>query len=266
MSEKKTFNFYYDLCCQKLTVYKGTTSEEIKSTIREILEIPNDKKVNFLDEDGNPIVISYALPQDIKIYVQIKKTFTEQFIEQNKDKTNNDINSIEWFWTEEDYDDDDDYNEKTYERKNNNKTITHVSSSSSSFCRGSLIMESGEYYYNIIFEPLQCCVFGTVCPSNYKSKCPENFEEVSYLDFWSSWPDYPDPHEHFPGPVIDAGFYINMNKKLLVLYDNKKKKEIKRINFKENWNSISPFVQFKHNVSITIGSNAFRGKPSFIII
>ena len=56
MSEKKIFNFYYDLCCQKLTVYSGTSADEIKSTIREILEIPEDKKLNFLDEDGNPIV------------------------------------------------------------------------------------------------------------------------------------------------------------------------------------------------------------------
>ena len=127
-------------------------------------------------------------------------------------------------------------------------------------------MESGEYYYTIIFEPLQCCVFGTICPSNYKSMYPINFEEINWLDFWTIWPEYPDPHNTFPGPVIDAGFYVNMNLKLLIIYDNKKKKEIKRTNFNENWNSVSPFIQFKHNVSVTIGANAFKGKPSFLKI
>lgn len=252
MSEKKVFNFYYDLCCQKLTVYPGTKAEEIKSTIREILEIPEETKINFLDEDGNPIVISSALPNNIKIYVQIKKTFTEKFIEQNNGNFNNQENSIEWFWTEE-------KGEKTYERKNNNKTVTHISSSRSSYCKGDLIMTSGEFYYTIIFEPLQCCIFATICPSNISP-----FDEIDWLDFWTLWPDYPDPHENFPGPVIHAGFYINMNEKLMIIYDDKKKNEIKRVNFDKNWNSICPTIQFKHKVSITIGSNAIKGKPSFI--
>ena len=90
-------NFYYDLCCQKLAVYPGTSSDEIKSTIREILEIPADKKVNYLDEEGNPIVISSALPNEIKIYIQIKKTFTEQIMEKKESSPNNALNSIEWF-------------------------------------------------------------------------------------------------------------------------------------------------------------------------
>lgn len=266
MSEKKIFYFYYDLCCQKLAVYPGTSSEEIKSTIRELLEIPNDEKINYLDEEGNPMVISSALPNDIKIYVQKKKTFTEKFIEQNKEKkedqSNKEINSIEWFWTEEDKSGSKD-DKNSYALKNDNKTVTHISFSRSSFCKGSLKMDSGEYYYSIIFEPLQCCVFGTICPSHYTSK---NYEDIDYHDFWWLWKDYPDPHENFPGPVINAGFYINMDLKLLIIYDSKKEKEIKRCNFNKEWTSVSPFIQFKHNVSITVGSKAFRGKPSFIKI
>ena len=107
MSTKKIFNFYYDLCCQKLTVYSGTSAEEIKSTIREILEIPQDKQVRYLDEEGNPIVISSALPDQIKIYVEIKKSFTEKFLEENKAKNDNNNtsttstpNSIKWVWME----------------------------------------------------------------------------------------------------------------------------------------------------------------------
>ena len=50
MSEKKTFNFYYDLCCQKLTVYKGTTSEELIDTY-----------VSRLHDDNLDIDIDIAL-------------------------------------------------------------------------------------------------------------------------------------------------------------------------------------------------------------
>ena len=35
------------------------------------------------------MVISSALPDQIKIYVEIKKTFTEKFIEENKAKNDN---------------------------------------------------------------------------------------------------------------------------------------------------------------------------------
>ena len=121
MSTKKIFNFYYDLCCQKLTVYSGTSAEEIKSTIREILEIPQDKQVRYLDEEGNPIVISSALPDQIKIYVEIKKTFTEKFLEENKAKNDNNNttttstpNSIKWVWNK---DDENDLEYKNFKRR-----------------------------------------------------------------------------------------------------------------------------------------------------
>lgn len=57
-----------------------------------------------------------------------------------------------------------------------------------------------------------------------------------------------------------------MNLKLLVIYDNKKKKEIKRVNFSSSWNKVSPYVEFKHVVSVTISSNAIQGRPNFIKI
>ena len=193
------------------------------------------------------------MPNNINIYVQIKKTFTEQYFEQNQDISNNQENTIEWFWTEEE-------GEKAYELKNNNKTVTHTSSNCSSFCKGNLIMNSGEYYYTIFFEPLQCCVFASICSSDYSKK----FDEIDWLDFWRLWPEYPDPHMTFPGPVIHAGFYINMNKKLMIIFDDKTKKEIKRSNFNEKLNSICPIIQFKHHVSVSVGSKAIKGRPSFI--
>lgn len=257
MNNKKTFNFYYDSCCQKLIVYEGTKSDEIKSTIRELLEIPKDKKVIYVDDEGNPIVISSSLPNNINIYVQIKKTFTELYFEQNQNISINSVNSIEWFWTEEEDD-------ETYELTNNNKTVTHTSYTKSSFCKGNLIMDSGEYYYTIFFEPLKCCVFASICPSDYESEYFKKFKEIDWLDFWRLWPEYPDPHTSFPGPVIHAGFYINMTKKLMILFDDKTKKEIDRFTFDEEWNSICPIIQFKHNVSVSIGTNAIKGRPSFV--
>ena len=57
-NQGKTFYFYYDMSCQNLIVYPGTPSEEIKNTIREILNIPEKSKLEYLDGDGNPIVIN----------------------------------------------------------------------------------------------------------------------------------------------------------------------------------------------------------------
>ena len=142
MSVKKVFNFYYDLCCQKLTVYSGTSSDEIKSTIREILEIPQDKQVRFLDEEGNPIVISSALPDQIKIYVEIKKTFTEKFLEENQEKNENNQNLIKWVWNKG----------LEYENLNENKTVKHMGGVMG-FAKGTLIINKVNiiilYYLNL---------------------------------------------------------------------------------------------------------------------
>ena len=54
--------------------------------------------MRFLEEEGNPIVISSALPDQIKIYVEIKKTFTEKFLEENQEKNENNPNLIKWVW------------------------------------------------------------------------------------------------------------------------------------------------------------------------
>lgn len=256
---KKIFNFYYDLCCQKLVVYTGTSSQDVKTSLREILNIPDEVELEYLDEDGIPIVVSSALPDQIKIYVKKKKTFLERNIEDSKkfekessSNNNNNINSFEWFWFESS-------SNITHPRKNNNKTVYQPVNERTATCRGSLIMDSGEYYYSLTFTPLQCCVFASVCNSNSNKD-----DDIDWLDFWRIWSDYPDPHENFPGPTIYAGFYINMEKKLLVIYDAKLKKEVKRTYFNSTWRKVSPVVNFKHVVAITISSNAFRGRPSFI--
>ena len=65
---------------------------------------------------------------------------------------------------------------------------------------------------------MQCCVFAGIYPIGEpldENKAKEGNEFLAKLDFWRLWPDYCDPHNNFPGPVIDAGFYVNMNSKLL---------------------------------------------------
>ena len=104
--------------------------------------------------------------------------------------------------------------------------------------KGTLIIESGEIYFTLLFEPLQCCVYAGIYPIDEEEDKDENEDKeedkdegkikkenefLAQLDFWRLWTDYCDPHMNFPGPVIDAGFYVNMDKKLLIIYDNKKK-------------------------------------------
>jgi hypothetical protein len=298
----KTFYFYYDMSCQNLAVYPGTPSDEIKLTIRDLLGIPPTSKVEYLNENGDPLVVSSALPDKIKIYVKIKKTFTEKFIEEQKKKekekieTKNITKLISWTWLESS-------DPKNHKRKNENKTIYQKYNESMSMTKGTLKIESGEIYFTLLFEPLQCCVFAGICPTedcknDYISKLEKMKEDeeeegeeekeegkeegkieeekeeekdiidekyiLNKLDFWRIWDDYDDPHSTFPGPVIEAGFYINMDLKLLIIYDNKKNKEIKRQKIPPNWTKVCPAVNFKHSVSITISSDAVVGKPDFI--
>ena len=120
MSVKKVFNFYYDLCCQKLTVYSGTSSDEIKSTIREILEIPQDKQVRFLD----------------------KKNFHWKIFEENQEKNENNPNLIKWVWNKG----------LEYENLNENKTVKHMGGGMG-FAKGTLIINKVNiiilYYLNL---------------------------------------------------------------------------------------------------------------------
>ena len=154
----KTYYFYYDMSCQNLVVYPGTPSDEIKYTIRDLLNIPIESKVEYLDENVNPVVISSALPDKIKIYVKIKKTFTEKFIEeQSKNKKQTNPESINWTWLESE-------SPKYHLRKNNDKTIYQPYNECIAKTKGTLIIESGEVYFTLLFEPLQCCVFAGIYP------------------------------------------------------------------------------------------------------
>ena len=261
-NQGKTFYFYYDMSCQNLIVYPGTPSEEIKNTIREILNIPEKSKLEYLDGDGNPIVISSALPDQIRIYVKIKKSFTDQYIEENKNKIIKQLpNAIDWIWLESS-------SPGTHKRKNDNKTIYQQYNSCVAKTIGSLEIENGEYYYTLLFEPMRCCVSAGIIGTTKIKGENIDFPFLSNISFTllHIWPDIPDKNRGvvFSGKTIEAGFYINMDSKLLILYDNRQKKEVTRRQF--FFANVSPFVEFKHEVSVTITSQAIPGKPDFIKI
>ena len=98
--------------------------------------------MRFLDEEGNPIVISSALPDQIKIYVEIKKTFTEKFLEENQEKNENNPNLIKWVWNKG----------LEYENLIENKTVKHMGGVMG-FAKGTLIINKVNiiilYYLNL---------------------------------------------------------------------------------------------------------------------
>ena len=259
-NQGKTFYFYYDMSCQNLVVYPGTPSEEIKNTIRDILNIPEKSNLEYLDGNGIPIVISSALPDQIRIYVKIKKSFTDKYIEENKKKEIKPLpNSIEWTWLESS-------SPSSHKRKNDDKTIYQQYNTCIAGARGSLEIENGEYYYTLLFEPMRCCVSAGItgkCVIGDKDFTPMNGLTFTLLNIWPDIPDN-DRGSLFSGKTVEAGFYINMNSKILIIYDNRRKKEIARRAF--YLTKVSPFVEFKHEVSVTITSKAIPGKPDFIKI
>jgi hypothetical protein len=245
--EKKLFKLYHDMCEQKLIVYTGTSQAEIKDTIYEILDIPTTEKIQVLDEEGNPIVLSSNLPNEIQLYIQIKKSYTDKLF--SSELPQQEAGSIEWFWNTP--------SNKSHMLKNNNKTVYQPSNETQSWCLGDLVMEKGEFYYTLLFEPLQCCVQVCVYPIGQVLK--EVMED--YNDFWRLWTEYKSPNEH-PGPVVEAGFYINMDTKEYAIYDHKEKTLLKKCEIK--WSKVCPAVYFKHVVSVTITSNALMGKPEWM--
>ena len=50
----------------------------------------------------------------------------------------------------------------------------------------------------------------------FKSVCVNENESnfVDWLGFLNLLQNYPDLHNHFPGPVINVGFYVKINQKL----------------------------------------------------
>ena len=68
-SSLKSFTFYYKTAQQTLSLAAGTSQQEIIETLRTVFGIPANKKLLFLGGEGNPIILSSALPSGIKLTV-----------------------------------------------------------------------------------------------------------------------------------------------------------------------------------------------------
>jgi len=140
-ADKKTFLLYYDMCCQKVIIYTGTPRKEIIEVIYELFRIDQKQKINILDEEGVPVVLSSYLPNNVKLYIQIQKTFTEIFIEnQNLDINNNcaeipNSDNIAWVWNVP--------SRNSHKITNNGKTVSQAKNETQASCRGSLKIEEG---------------------------------------------------------------------------------------------------------------------------
>jgi hypothetical protein len=245
--EKKKLILYYNTCSQNLIFYPGTSQQEIKDTIYEILDIPETEKLQILDEEGDPVVLSSSLPNEIKLYIQIKKTYAEKLLNSLPPQ---EIDSVDWTWNKP--------SNSSHLLKNGDKTVYQPKNETQSWCLGNLLLDKGEYYFTLLFEPLQCCVH--VCLYPFGQVLNEVGEE--YVDFTRLWTDYKDPHANHPGPIVETGLYVNMDTKECVICDHRMKKVLKKV--KVAWDKVVPAVYFKHEVAVTITSNALKKKPDWI--
>ena len=50
------------------------TQEELEETIRAVANLPTGTRFKFLDSDGDPVVLSSAIPSNIKLTLEVLKT------------------------------------------------------------------------------------------------------------------------------------------------------------------------------------------------
>jgi len=148
-------NLYFKHSTQRLGVYRNTPQKDIISSIKDVLELENNKKLYFLDEEGTPIVITSFLPNDIKIFVQ------------NDDKItlgSHENESNEWKWST---------SLSNPKFINNNFFKTH--DTERTIVYGDTKFTKGIHYWTIKISQIMCCHdFGIT-----KSELPKNFD-VSY--------------------------------------------------------------------------------------
>jgi len=224
--------FYYNAMEQKISVYPGTPQSEIIETILKILNL---KTAQFLDSDGSPLVISSHMPSGTKIFVSVPKPIPLP-------------KKITWKWNTP-HDSDNTVSGSHY-LKNSDMTVYQPDNRSSCGTYGTVKFTSGEKYWTLLIEPLQCCVEAGVVSAgdmNYSHLLGDK------TDFWRLFEkEGHDPHGSFPGPTIEAGFYLNMkdSPRTLTVTDHRTEKVLARVEIP--YKEVYPAVYFKHVVSINI--------------
>jgi len=218
---------------QKLSVYPGTPQSEIISSILTILHL---ETAQFLYSEGSPLVLSSYMPTGTQIFVSVPKAVVLP-------------KQVNWKWhtpinpqTDED--------STTHFLKDSDLTVYQPSNESSCGTYGTVKFSSGEKYWTLRIDPLQCCVEAGVLAAN-KSNWSKLLGEKTC--FWTLFEkEGHDPHGTFPGPTIEAGFYLNMidTPHTLTVTDHETKKVLARVNIP--YSEVYPAVFFKHVVSISI--------------
>ena len=240
---KKTISVYYKSFEQKIAFYKSTPQSSIEKMIKRLLKIDPNEDILYLDDEGIPLVFDLeAIPNGCKVYVQVEGEKQKLAIMNSK--------AVEWKWLPP--------SNTTHKLKNNDKTVYQPVNESMSWCLGDLIMEKGEYYYTLLFDPLMCCVYAGIEAPGF---IMGDSEFIQSIDFSNRFLESIGKKGQYPGPQVTAGFYINMRTKTLIITNHESRNVIWKGNF--TWNKVSPAVQFKHEVSITITSSSNQ-KPEWL--
>lgn len=243
VDSKKTISVYYQSFEQKISFFKNTPLDAIDQLVKRLLKIAQSSTLFYLDEEGIPLVlVPEAIPNGSKVYVQVEGEEQAKATEASQ--------SVDWGWLTPSND--------SHKLKDDNKTVYQPVNNTMSWCFGDLVMEKGEVYYTLHFNPLVCCVYAGVESPNPHIKSSEFIQKI---DFSKRFLESIGQKKRFPGPQVTAGFYINMEKKLLVITNHEKRSEIWRGVFP--WEKVSPALQFKHVVSVTITSSSNQ-KPDWI--
>jgi hypothetical protein len=251
---KKKFYFYYKGTEQRLTVYEGTTQDEIKHTIKDLFAIENEKQIIFMDDDGDPIVISSFIPDKTKIFIQEGDIITSKIQTQtiqNEPKP--------WTWKQ-------DISKANFINANTFQTYKE----DSAIVYGDIKIDSGIHYWKIKISQIWCCHNSgiTVCQFNGDNFC-------TYHD------NGPKHALGLPGKIpgeksgpadtgcadlnlkdMTLGYYVDITKKLFILVN-----ETTNSIYTKETISFMPVIPFfaarKHEATVSL-ENSFALVPEWL--
>jgi hypothetical protein len=78
-SSKKIITLHNNSKIQTLAIFPGATSRDIRYSIYQVLNIPKSQKVQIYDEDRNPVVISFGIPDGTELFIETKYSYETKF-------------------------------------------------------------------------------------------------------------------------------------------------------------------------------------------
>lgn len=291
---KKKFNFYYKNSVQILKLYEGTKQEEIISTLYKLLNVDQSKILYFYDEDGDQIVISSSMPNDIKIFIKDEflvgnKEFGKQD-ENNKDSNlsiNSDVNTDqtninkeisieksvinekEWSWIQT--------NSVTFLNKNSFKT----SDENKTLVFGNISFTSGVYYWSFKISHLYCChdfgIIENTNPHNFKASywndSTENVLQIGLPSILEGEEVSSVYSNKITGPAYTSlgdanlknmyfGCFLDMDKKYFCIFNETKEKLYKSTKLNKIEKATPYYFANKHGETIDL---VIKNPPDFVL-